>query len=83
MQWWDMEMQPQQCTCHPQSLPNRDIDCPIHGFTEHGGWIIKPGAYWDGMSEKEKLCLEFLADEWDYAFDFRPVNAPGVSPETL
>lgn len=42
-----------------------------NGFTERAGWITKPGIYWDDLSEKEKLCLEFLADEWDYAFDFR------------
>ncbi len=42
-----------------------------NGFTENGGWIVKPGTFWDDMSDKEKACLEFLADEWDYAFDFR------------
>lgn len=42
-----------------------------NGFVEKGGWITKPGTYWDDLSEKEKLALEFLADEWDYAWDFR------------
>jgi hypothetical protein len=42
-----------------------------NGFTEKGGLITKPGIYWADLSEKEKLALEFLADEWDYAWDFR------------
>lgn len=46
-----------------------------NGFKESAGWIIKPGTYWDELSEKEKLCLEFLGDEWDYAFDFRRPDA--------
>lgn len=44
------------------------------GFTR-GGLIVKPGTYWDELSEKEKDCLNFLADEWDYAFDFRRPEA--------
>jgi hypothetical protein len=45
------------------------------GFSDTAGHLSKPGTYWDELSEKEKLCLEFLADEWDYAWDFhRPVE---------
>ena len=40
------------------------------GFRQKGGWITHPSAYWDSMSEKERDCLQFLADEWDYAYDF-------------
>lgn len=42
------------------------------GFLEKGGWITKPGTYWDDLTEKERHCLFFLADEWDFAWDFRP-----------
>lgn len=28
----EMQPQPQPCTCHPQSLPNRSADCPVHGL---------------------------------------------------
>lgn len=45
------------------------------GFVDKAGWLSKPGVYWEDLSEKEKDCLNFLADEWDYAFDFRRPEA--------
>lgn len=30
-----MQSQSQQCTCHPQSLPNRNAGCPVHGVTDY------------------------------------------------
>lgn len=48
------------------------------GFVDKGGWLSKPGVYWDDLSEQEKLSLNFLADEWDYAFDFRRPEQPST-----
>lgn len=40
------------------------------GFKDKDGWWTHPTKKWKEMSQKEKDCLYFLADEWDYAFDF-------------
>lgn len=38
------------------------------GFTLNGDWTWTPppGLTWDTMTERDRLAVEFLVDEWDF-----------------
>jgi len=41
------------------------------GYTEKAGLISKPTPS-HTMSSEEAECIEFLCDEWDYAYEDKP-----------
>lgn len=48
------------------------------GYTERGGWFTKPNPE-HAPTQKELNCLNFLCDEWDYAYDFTKKENPNAS----
>lgn len=54
-----------------------DLDCAApeafllaRGFTIVDGWISKEGVteIWE-LTQQELICIVFLVEEWDYAFE--------------